>query len=37
MPRLRDFVLALLLCRARETAGRAQEPYPTRVVKIVLP
>ena len=41
MPRLRDFVLALFLALffagLAVTAGRAQEPYPTRVVKIVLP
>ena len=37
MPRLRDFVLALLFAVLAVTAGRAQEPYPTRVVKIVLP
>lgn len=41
MPRLRDFVLALFLAlffaALAVTAGRAQEPYPTRVVKIVLP
>jgi len=41
MPRLRDFGLALFLAlffaALATTAGRAQEPYPTRVVKIVLP
>ena len=37
MPRLRDFVLALFFAVLATTAGRAQEPYPTRVVKIVLP
>ena len=41
MPRLRDFGLALFLALffavLAVTAGRAQEPYPTRVVKIVLP
>jgi len=37
MPRLRDFVLALFFAVLAVTAGRAQEPYPTRVVKIVLP
>ena len=41
MPRLRDFGLALFLAlffaMLAVTAGRAQEPYPTRVVKIVLP
>jgi tripartite-type tricarboxylate transporter receptor subunit TctC len=41
MPRLRDFGLALFLALffavLATTAGRAQEPYPTRVVKIVLP
>ncbi len=41
MPRLRDFglavFLALFLAVLTTTAGRAQEHYPTRVVKIVLP
>jgi tripartite-type tricarboxylate transporter receptor subunit TctC len=41
MPRLRDFgpalFLALFFAVLATTAGRAQEPYPTRVVKIVLP
>ena len=41
MPRLRDFVLALFLALflavLATTAGRAQEPYPTHVVKIVVP
>ena len=41
MPRLRDFgpalFLALFFAVLAATAGRAQEPYPTRVVKIVLP
>jgi tripartite-type tricarboxylate transporter receptor subunit TctC len=41
MPRLRDFVLAfvlaLLLASLAATAGRAQDAYPTRVVKVVLP
>jgi tripartite-type tricarboxylate transporter receptor subunit TctC len=41
MPRLRDFGLtlfsALFFAALAVTAGRAQEPYPTRVVKIVLP
>src|SRR6202166_1951640 len=37
MPRLRDFVLALFLAVLATAAGRAQEPYPTYVVKIVVP
>ncbi len=41
MPRLRDFglalFLALFLALLAVTAGRAQDAYPTRVVKIVLP
>jgi len=41
MPRLRDFglalFLALVLAVLATTAGRAQEPYPTHVVKIVVP
>ncbi|HLN40043.1 MAG TPA: tripartite tricarboxylate transporter substrate binding protein [Xanthobacteraceae bacterium] len=41
MPRLRDFVLALFLALflavLATTAGRAQDTYPTHVVKIVLP
>ena len=37
MPRLRDFVLALFFAVLATAASRAQEPYPTRVVKIVLP
>src|SRR5215467_7131939 len=41
MPRLRDFVLvpflALLLACVAATAGRAQETYPSHVVKVVVP
>ena len=41
MPRLRDFglalFLALFLAVLATTAGRAQDAYPTRIVKIVLP
>ena len=41
MPRLRDFglalFLALFLAALATAAGRAQDGYPTRVVKIVLP
>jgi tripartite-type tricarboxylate transporter receptor subunit TctC len=41
MPRLRDFGLALFLALffavLAATAGRAQDAYPTRVVKIVVP
>lgn len=37
MPRLRDFVLALFFVVLAASAGRAQDAYPTHVVKIVLP
>src|SRR5271169_5735106 len=37
MPRLRDFVLALFFAVLAVTAGRAQDAYPTHVVKIVVP
>jgi tripartite-type tricarboxylate transporter receptor subunit TctC len=37
MPRLRDCILALVLTCLAATAGRAQDAYPTHVVKIVVP
>jgi len=37
MLRARSWLLALLVAALAATAGRAEEPYPSRVVKIVLP
>jgi tripartite-type tricarboxylate transporter receptor subunit TctC len=37
MPSIRSWLLALFFALLAATAGRAQEPYPTHVVKIVLP
>ena len=37
MPRLRDFVLALFFAVLATAASRAQEPFPARTVKIVVP
>jgi tripartite-type tricarboxylate transporter receptor subunit TctC len=37
MLRARSWLLALVVAALAATAGRAEEPYPSRVVKIVLP
>jgi tripartite-type tricarboxylate transporter receptor subunit TctC len=37
MPSIRSWLLALFFALLAVNAGRAQEPYPTHVVKIVLP
>src|SRR5271169_1461822 len=34
---VRSLVLALVIAALATTASRAQEPYPSRVVKVVLP